>query len=282
MNSDRLVIRPMSSSEVSLAAEWAAREGWNPGLDDAHVFYETDPGGFLMGTLDDQPVSVISAVRYGEAYGFVGFYIVDPAFRGRGFGMKTWTAAMSVLGDRLIGLDGVVDQQDNYRKSGFEFAHRNIRQEGRVEHGASPGCFVDAAQLAPEMIQAFDRQFFPAPRDRFLGPWMQLPHGSALARVEQDRIRSLGVIRECRNGWKIGPLFADSPDDARALFGALQLNAKVGAPLYLDTPEPNAQALELARRHGMQPVFETARMYRGNRPDIDLDKVFGITTFELG
>jgi hypothetical protein len=32
----------------------------------------------------------------------------------------------------------------------------------------------------------------------------------------------------------------------------------------------------------MTPMFETARMYRGRAPDLPLDRIFGITTFELG
>ncbi len=32
----------------------------------------------------------------------------------------------------------------------------------------------------------------------------------------------------------------------------------------------------------MQPVFETARMYSRNNPTIDLNAVYGVTTFELG
>jgi hypothetical protein len=38
----------------------------------------------------------------------------------------------------------------------------------------------------------------------------------------------------------------------------------------------------LARGAGMTPVFETARMYRGGDPGLPLDRVFGITSFELG
>ncbi len=52
--------------------------------------------------------------------------------------------------------------------------------------------------------------------------------------------------------------------------------------IFLDVPEPNAAALSLAQDLGLTPVFETARMYTGRAPDIALDKIFGVTTFELG
>ena len=55
-----------------------------------------------------------------------------------------------------------------------------------------------------------------------------------------------------------------------------------GAPVFLDTPGANPAALALAERHGMAPVFETARMYRNGAPEMRLDRCFGVTTFELG
>ena len=87
-------IRALSRDEMSLPIEWAALEGWNPGLHDAACFYAADPGGFLVGELDGEPVGCISAVKYGSEFGFIGLYIVRPEFRGRGFGIQLWRAAM--------------------------------------------------------------------------------------------------------------------------------------------------------------------------------------------
>ena len=39
------VTRTMSRDEVALAVDWAAQEGWNPGLHDAQTFRVADPGG---------------------------------------------------------------------------------------------------------------------------------------------------------------------------------------------------------------------------------------------
>jgi hypothetical protein len=38
----------------------------------------------------------------------------------------------------------------------------------------------------------------------------------------------------------------------------------------------------LAQDLGLAPVFETARMYTGTVPRLRLERVFGVTTFELG
>src|SRR5262245_48464717 len=126
----RFVVRRMSAADVARSCAWAAAEGWNPGLYDALAFHAADPNGFLVGELDGEPVASISVVRYGSDFGFLGFYIVVPAVRGKGWGIGIWREGMAHLAGRLVGLDGVVAQQDNYRRSGFELAWRNVRHEG--------------------------------------------------------------------------------------------------------------------------------------------------------
>ena len=89
-------------------------------------------------------------------------------------------------------------------------------------------------------------------------------------------------MRACRYGFKVGPLFADSPQSAEQLFLSLKAHTPEGAPIFLDTPEVNSAAIDLAKRHNMMVAFETARMYRGKGPDLPLNRLFGVTTFELG
>ena len=281
-----LAIRPMSRADLDRALDWAASEGWNPGLDDAAPFLAADPQGFLMGFLGAEPVSCISVVAYGAAYGFLGFYICRPDYRGQGHGLAIWQAGMTRLGERVIGLDGVVEQQARYAKSGFVLAHRNIRFGGTARADAvADSRIVECVPGHPTglagSIVAYDRGVQPAPRETFLRAWLTPPGRRTLAYVEANSICGYACVRECREGYKIGPLFADTPDIAERLFSALTAPL-AGAPVFLDVPEPNAQAVALAKRHGLEPVFETARMYRGPAPALPLERTFGITTFELG
>ncbi len=126
----RCSVRTMRRDEIALALEFAAREGWNPGLHDAHCFAAADPDGFLIAEVDGQPAGCISAVSYEGRFGFIGLYIVVPEFRGQGIGMRLWTEGMQRLSGHLVGLDGVPAQQDNYRKSGFQLAWQNVRYAG--------------------------------------------------------------------------------------------------------------------------------------------------------
>jgi len=275
--------RTMTRAEVAPALEWAAGEGWNPGLHDPASFFAADPQGFFVGLLAGEPVASLSVVRYGRTFAFLGLYIVRPAFRGRGLGWTLWQHGMASAAGRQVGLDGVVAQQDNYRKSGFVPAWRNVRYQGigGAPAGVDPR-LVRLQALPFRAVQAYDQPFFPADRGAFLAAWLAQGDATALGWVDAGALRGYGVIRRCREGWKIGPLFADDESVAESLFAALRSHAGPGEPVFLDIPEPNAAAVALTKRHGMRMVFETARMYTGAAPQVPMDRMYGITTFELG
>jgi ribosomal protein S18 acetylase RimI-like enzyme len=276
------IVRTMTADEVDRVIEWAAIEGWNPGTHDARCFRAADPDGFFVGVLRGEPVGSISAVAYDAHFGFIGLYIVKPEFRGKGLGLRIWQHGIAYLGERNIGLDGVVAQQPNYRKSGFALAYRNIRFQGIAEAGiAGSAALLDAHALPLDQLSAYDRRFFPASRDSFLREWIGQPDAVALADVVDGQMRGFGVLRRCREGRKLGPLFADDAQIAERLFTALVARCP-GETVTLDVPEPNPAAVALAVRHRMTSVFETARMYTKEAPDIPLAQVFGVTSFELG
>ena len=279
---DPFTVRVMTASDISLAGDWAAAEGWNPGLNDAACFATVDPHGFHIGELHGAAASTISVVNYDDGFSFLGFYIVRPELRGRGYGLRTWQTAIAHAGTRMIGLDGVVAQQDNYRKSGFVFAHRNIRYGGVPR--ACPMCrpISWTSRASPSRRSTpMMRSCFPAPRRVFLHAWIHTPGHVGRALIRDGRLAAWGVIRPCRTGHKIGPLFADDRTAAEAVFAGLVAHAG-GGQVFLDVVEPNRDGVALAEAYGLAPAFETARMYTGAIRPVDRSRIFGITTFELG
>lgn len=275
-------VRPATIKELNLAIDWAASEGWNPGLHDADAFYNTDPHGYFMGFLDDKPIASLSAVSYGRNFGFLGFYIVKPEYRGKGYGWQLWQAALKYLTTQNIGLDGVLAQQANYQKSGFNLAYRNIRYEGVGASSIKKSHLIIPINTIPLAdLLRYDRRMFPVQRREFLQHWITRPESLALGYWENDRLRGYGMVRKCRTGFKVGPLFADNTRVAEELFQQLRKYAGK-EKIYLDIPEVNREAVRMAESYEMKPMFETARMYTKKAPDIDLHKIFGVTTFELG
>ena len=286
-----LVIRNMTRPEVDELVAWAAREGWNPGLHDAELFWATDPDAFIAADLAGAMIGGGAITSYQGEFGFMGFFIVRPEFRAKGLGNTLWQARRERLLTRLrpgatIGLDGVFTMQDYYAKGGFVFSHRNIRFRAEVpEAPATPRVddedIVPLAEVPVSQVLAYDRTCFPAPRLAFLTGWLAQADALALGCRRNGHLSGYGVVRRCREGCKIGPLFADDAQAAGALYGHLARFA-AGGPLFLDAPENNPDALALLRQHQMREVFGCARMYLGPPPTIAHERVFGVTTFELG
>jgi GNAT superfamily N-acetyltransferase len=265
--------------------DWAAAEGWNPGLHDADACVATDPDGFLGLDLDGDLAVTLSVVRYDATFAFVGFYICRPRLRGRGLGRELFEAGLARVEAATLGLDGVLEQEANYARDGFVTAHHSVRYGGaprRPSRSTPDGTRVLGAGDVDALV-AFEReqQVFPAPRAGFLRQWLTAPGSTACALGDGDRIDGYGVVRPCRDGHKVGPLFCTDRADAERLLAALLVTVDDG-PVFLDVPVPNDDGTALALHLGLEPVFETARMYRGPAPDLRLDRVFGVTTFELG
>ena len=279
---NELRIRTMRPDEIPIAVEWAAAEGWNPGLTDSACFATVDSDGFLVGELDGAPVATVSCINYDARFAFLGFYIVRRDVRGRGYGLRIWNAAMSHAGARVIGLDGVVGQQENYEKSGFALAYANVRYSGTVAAPTAPSASVIPLSDVPfAAVEAYDRTVFPAPRAAFLRAWIGSPGHLGRALVRDGRLAAWGVIRPCRTGFKIGPLVADGRNTAEVVLAALLAGAG-GGEIFLDVPSINRDAVALAQDLKLAPVFETARMYTGVIPTLRLERLFGVTSFELG
>ena len=280
---EKFEVAVASAEDVARMARWANDEGWNPGNTDWPAFFAADPGAFRVGRLDGEPQTCISVVKYGAGLGFLGFYIARPAVRGKGYGILTWQAGMARMAGRNVGLDGVVAQQANYRKSGFRNAWNNIRYEGAAPDAAPPAgvTLADARGVPFDRLAAYDRRFFPEARDGFLAAWITLPERAAMVAVRDGALAGFAVMRACASTSRVGPLFADSPAIAAALVSALA-RRMAATGVAIDIPDTNREAVRLAEQAGLKPSFETARMYTGEVPVMDRAGLFGVTSLELG
>lgn len=266
-------IRRLTLEEIQTLLDWAAAEGWNPGLNDAVPFQSADPNGFLGAFVDETMVAGISAVAYGADFGFIGLYICHPDWRGQGHGKAVWDAAMAYLGDRTIGLDGVPEQQANYARMGFQPVYETVRMSGTL--AGSPVDIQSLSSARVEDVSALDTRCFPAAREAFLSQWLAAPRRS-LTHQTDGLTDGYAVCRPCRTGAKIGPLFATSVTAGMAL-----LSVQSG-PIQIDVPVSQTEWLAELSRFGFTDSFVTRRMYRGRPPVVDMPAILGISTLELG
>lgn len=276
-----LIVKEATLEDMAFIISQAKEEGWNPGFYDALSFYDTDPHGFFVGLLGNEKIGCISAVAYDNTYGFIGLYIVLSNHRHKGFGRQLWAHGMNYLGTRAIGLDGVLKEQKNYEKSHFKFYYNNQRFERNDGGGHFSNNLIDLKKIPLDTLLLYDTSIFGLERARFLKSWIEMPNSCSLGKVENGTLTGYGVLRSCHNGFKIGPLFADDENIAFEIYDSLC--AKAGnASIFLDIPKINPNAMKIIKKFNLKPGFETARMYKKTPPLQKLDKVFGVTSLELG
>lgn len=275
-----------TAAEWDEVVEWSAAEGWNPGHGDAACFRPTDPAGFFAGRLGGRLVSACSVVAYSPDYAFLGYYLVHPGHRGTGLGLATWKAALPHAQGRVVGLDAVPAQRELYMRSGFTPAYDNVRYTGRPRALAPVDGAGTVGPVTPyhlDAISAYDSGCFPAERHAFLSRWLTADQHAARVLLDGDgHVTGYGVIRPARHGLRIGPLFADTPDGAAALFRALTDGLPAGADVSIDVPDHHDAATSLAAAAGLAESSRCTRMYAGVPPYARTDAVFGTTTLELG
>ena len=289
-----LRICELESDQIPIVTDWSRHEGFAPGLGDIEIYRNTDRQGLWIAWLDHEPIGCIAGVRYNLNYGFIGLYLVVPHQRGHGYGQQLWKHALDHLADlTCIGLEAAPARILDYEGWGFESSSLTTRWrcfnrgDAEANRGDLPSGLhvVEGRDVPSDAVQLYDAQREPSPRPHFLADWLGYQSGLVLALLDDSgNCHGFGRIRPCLlqdgEGWRIGPLLADST--ALAAYLIRQLQYLHPGVLLIDTPGFNPAANQLMAELGFMAESETMRMYRGDLPKVALDDVFALACLELG
>lgn len=278
-------IGQMRADEIATLGDWAAAEGWNPGLSDLDVAWTTDPDAFVALREGDTLAGGGSILSYGGDYGFMGLFIMRADLRKQGLGKVLWHWRRDRLLARLkpgagVCMDGVFDMVPFYERGGFKSAFRDVRFEGIADGTSDPAAIILGNGDFPD-IARYDRAFVPAARDAFLARWISARGVVTVGVRKNGNLAGYGVARPCLAGFKIGPLFAENAEIAERI--ARSLMARIpGQQVQMDLPEVNPAAVALAEGFGFKMSFGCMRLYYGPPPALPIERTFAVTSLEFG
>ncbi|UWQ19079.1 GNAT family N-acetyltransferase [Jannaschia sp. M317] len=276
-----MTVRAMTLQDLEKVLDWAADEGWNPGLEDAPAFWASDPSGFFIKKLDGDPVAAISVVNHDSNFAFLGLYLCRPDYRGQGYGMEVWRAGIAHAGTRSIALDGVPDQQMNYARSGFVKCGSTIRFEGHVPARHQPRVRLATHAELPSLVER-DMNASGMHRVAFATAWLdQMETRKTVVLVDGTTVTGFATFRHCRTGIKVGPFHATTDSDADALLASNPFEGRP-APYFIDVQEHGSPLAGMLTSRGFEATFETARMVRGKAPKAEAPAFHAIASMELG
>lgn len=291
-------IRGLRAADLPVVTEWARQEGFCPGPGDVAIMQLVDQGGGWVGWVDHQPVGCILGVRYDAHFGFIGLFLVKPAYRGHGYGVALWRRALAHLKDvSCIGLEAAPERVDDYGGWGFRAAHDTLRWSSTTSPRDRPrsrtlpsGHRLLPATAVPESaVAAYDARHEATPRPLFLREWLKARSPADRVRVAVDargacrgfaRIRAALMPAPGSPAWRIGPWQADDESLAEALLADLM--AGHAGTVMVDAPGINPRAGLVLERQGFRPVSRTIRMYRGRPPVVPIREIYGLACLELG
>lgn len=276
-------VRPLRNNELHYVHSWTVHEKWNPGLFDAHVFNKADPGSLIAVEVDGAPVGVLSHICLTSDFGFAGCFVLAPHFRNLIYGWVLIQAGLKRMGTRCIGAEAEPRWLRIYEK--YDMHPRSTTEcwQG-LAHARHPVAHEGITKLNDDLLPVvidYDAKAFGVPRAAFINQWIHLPDSLALAFVRQSKVFGFGVIRKVYQGYRIGPLQADHPDIASALFDALA-NFAGDEPVSIDCPDQNPEALLLVRNKGLRQISTSIRIFRGDPPPDAPQLVYGRMSLALG
>ncbi|XP_078354612.1 holothin acyltransferase-like [Oculina patagonica] len=274
------------------------KEGWRPGLKDAECYHACDPTAAFVGELNGKPIGCITVTKYGDSFAFGGCYIVSKEHRGTAYSRKIFDAAFaSVKPPRSIGISALLELEKMYKRKGFRSHFYGARFVFHLPTAITR--FSEASERSPvkikrieevnsEALFMYDTAVFGFKRRAFLSKWLGVTGSHARVAIDSEgSIVGYTVARPMfvkEEGYKIGPLFADSEPIAekllKAVFEELLGQGDPAVVVSLDTL--TKKATELGERLQGKRSMELVYMVMGDPPDACFDKSFGYTTIELG
>lgn len=217
---DGVDLVPFADAHLEGALKLSQEMAWPYRLEDWEVALQLG-GGFVLQDEAGQVIGTAAWWPYGETHASAGMIIVAKAAQGRGYGARLMDALLAAAHPRSITLNSTVEGQALYQRRGFVPVGIIEQYQGipTERHEAPPSSLV-RAMAAPdfEAVAHLDQQATGWPRPAMLRRLVELGEGHVLLR---DGVpRGYAICRRFGRGHVIGPVVAESLDDAQALIEA--------------------------------------------------------------
>ncbi|OCK81182.1 hypothetical protein K432DRAFT_326797 [Lepidopterella palustris CBS 459.81] len=234
------VVRPAKSVKEARDLWWPLMQklGWNRDYNDAQThFAVTGKNGWLLLVPNEtgKPEGCILPFTFTNGTGWVGFFIVNAAYRGNGWGRALFNALLAYYvanNATVVGLDGVEEQVKTYERRGFVKTGL-IRLMTRPSLKESPfptssikltesAKLVDLRDVSLSLLTENDFAHTGLERstlwtDEALFSRSDVFGYAIISSNEPIKLLGWVMVRRCEQGHRFGPLYADSYEQAYVL-----------------------------------------------------------------
>ena len=237
-------------------------------------------------------------IQQNDTYGWVSMYFCKEEHCGKGLAFKTWKTVRAAI-DPKVNL-AVVSKVHLYEREGFtsewklnlyNFYVSSILEtyDSITPNNSASVAIKSATEFDFGKLKLYTEDVIGVKFDRpgLLEKWITLPTHTALVAVNDNGdVVGFATIRETINlnedGYRLGPLLADTGDIARFLLLKLakgvDIAQKFGIFILYET---NAEAKKILDELKKEHYADVVRMYTGDEPPLKKEKYFGTLSIDL-
>uniref|UniRef100_A0A1X7UXX9 YitH/HolE acetyltransferase (GNAT) domain-containing protein n=1 Tax=Amphimedon queenslandica TaxID=400682 RepID=A0A1X7UXX9_AMPQE len=293
-----------SVQDLSIYKQVCKEQGWLLGKHDLELFYATDPTGYYIGYLQDQPVSITSFVKYGRGQlTIIGMFGVLQKFQNKGFMSVIRNVIANKSCDENNCLFGfAIPEKEEIFVKNFDMYTAWVDYEFTFKAKEAAYVLNDPLQsIALDLYQEpdfgkllrYDSEVFNQPRRGFLETLVSLPSCTSIVASIPGSGEIVGycAIRETTDDEVsyFSPWFANDVNIAQALLKkaalfACERNDKIKFKSIM--PGINEDGIGLVQMFSPLQVDKHIRLCIGNIPESVTNnskkRVFGISSPCLG
>jgi GNAT superfamily N-acetyltransferase len=205
---------------------------------------------------------------YGQAYAAAGMIIVTTSAQGGGYGSRLFNGLLEATDGRNVLLNSTEEGLTLYRRRGFAAWGAVHQHQGLLTVAVTPNARDDirpatVSDLAA--IHVLDERATGMPRPSMVAALADLGNVVVIDRLR--RVAGYAIARRFGRGYVVGPVAAESAEDARLLIVA-QLSTLHGQFVRIDVHAEHGLS-DWLESLGLERVGYATAMVKGRRPVSD-------------
>ena len=263
-------LRVMTSADIPAGMRLKELAGWNQTAADWRRFLERSPEGCFVAEVGAQVCGTVTTIAFEDRFAWIGMVLVDPEYRGRGFGTALLERAIHYLDEldlSALKLDATPQGKPLYEKLGFRSEYEIGRWTRRQPPGAAKpslaGVRESASPALLESICEFDRQVFGADRSGLLMSLHEEAPELTVGILKDGTLAGYALGRRGSFADHLGPWMAFDPDTARQLLESFLAGSSRETQIA-DCLNAHAATGDLLKSFGFSYSRPLIRMFRGS------------------
>ena len=287
MGKDDIIIRQMQQSDIQGAEALKRAENWNQTKEDWQMLLSLYPRSCFVACNGSTIVGTVTATNYGNQVAWIGMMLVSKDFRERGISTRLLKTIIENLGVcRSIKLDATPAGFPVYQKLGFNEELQIDRMvASKVRIGQSDAIEFSARRFQESdmtAIRKLDFEVFGTDRHPLLEILFNRNEERSWLVERDNKVVGFALVRPGYNFLQLGPLFAETIDDAKCLVTHV-MGQFVGQSLVVDVLSDKEELKNLLTSFGFSGQRSFVRMFlKSNTFSGTVKKQFLIAGPELG